>query len=93
MTYMTNKLVRTTNVDAINLADAKAHLSELVARAEAGDPVQISRRGQPVVELRAVARPRKPIDAAMLRAVTDTLPAAAQPAGAVIRAMRDKDRY
>ena len=80
-------------MNAINLADAKAHLSELVARAEAGDPVQISRRGQPVVELRAVGRQRKPIDAAMLRAVTDTLPPATQTAGALVRAMRDGDRY
>jgi antitoxin (DNA-binding transcriptional repressor) of toxin-antitoxin stability system len=81
------------DVNAINLADAKAHLSELVARAEAGERVQISRRGHPVVELRAVARPRKSIDVAMLRAVTDTIPQGIQPAEALVRTMRDKDRY
>jgi prevent-host-death family protein len=80
-------------VNAINLADAKAHLSELVARAEAGERVQISRRGHPVVELRAVARPRKPVDVAMLRAVTDTIPPGTQPAETLVRAMRDQDRY
>jgi prevent-host-death family protein len=30
-------------VDAINLADAKAHLSELIDRVEAGDSIDITR--------------------------------------------------
>lgn len=77
----------------INLAEAKAHLSELVARAEAGETIQISRRGIPVVELRAVARQRKPIDVAMLQALTDTLPPSNEPAEALLRGMRDRDRY
>ncbi len=77
----------------INLAEAKAHLSELVARAEAGETIQISRRGIPVVELRAVAQGRKPIDVAMLRAVTDSLPQSTQSAEELVRAMRDGDRY
>lgn len=80
-------------MNAINLAEAKAHLSELVARAEAGESIQISRRGQPVVELRAASRPRKPIDVAMLRAVTDTMPRTTQPADRLVRTMRDQDRY
>lgn len=80
-------------MNPINLAEAKAHLSELVARAEAGERVQISRRGEPVVELRAVARARKPIDVAMLRAVTDTSPPSTQPADQLVRTMRDGDRY
>ena len=77
----------------INLAEAKAHLSELVARAEAGERVQISRRGEPVVELRAVARPRQPIDVAMLRAVTETIPPSTHSADQLVRTMRDADRY
>ncbi|WP_428492222.1 type II toxin-antitoxin system Phd/YefM family antitoxin [Rhodopila sp.] len=80
-------------MDTINLAEAKAHLSDLVARAEAGECVQISRRGQPVAELRPAARPRTAIDIAMLRALTDTIPPATQPAEALVRTMRDQDRY
>jgi antitoxin (DNA-binding transcriptional repressor) of toxin-antitoxin stability system len=80
-------------VTQVNLAEAKAHFSELVARAEAGEPIQISRRGKPVVELRAVERGRKPIDVAMLRAVTDTIRPSTQSAEALVRAMRDEDRY
>ena len=35
----------------VNLAEAKAHLSALVARAEAGETVSITRRGIPVARL------------------------------------------
>jgi antitoxin (DNA-binding transcriptional repressor) of toxin-antitoxin stability system len=35
----------------VNIAEAKAKLSELVARAEAGEDVIISRDGKPVVSL------------------------------------------
>ena len=35
-------------MDAINLADAKAHPSELIDRAEAGDPIEITRLGKPL---------------------------------------------
>jgi prevent-host-death family protein len=38
----------------VNLAEAKAHLSELVARSAAGEPVCIMRRGKPVAQLIAV---------------------------------------
>lgn len=43
----------------INIAQAKAKLSELVARAEAGEEVIIARAGKPSVVLRpAVEKPR-----------------------------------
>lgn len=35
----------------VNIAEAKAHLSDLVARAEAGETTQISRRGKPVAQI------------------------------------------
>ncbi|MCJ8157662.1 type II toxin-antitoxin system Phd/YefM family antitoxin [Sphingomonas sp. LaA6.9] len=77
----------------INLADAKAHLSELVDRVEAGDSIDITRRGKPVARLTAVARPRKRIDAALLQSLTATMPARTQDAAALVRSMRDGDRY
>jgi len=80
-------------MNAVNLADAKARLSELVARAEAGETIQISRRGKAVAELSAVGRPRKPVDVAMLRAVTAKLPRSSQSAEDLVRSMRDGDRY
>jgi len=80
-------------MDAINLADAKAHLSELVDRVEAGDTIEITRRGKPVARLTTVARPRRRIDAAMLQALTAAMPPQAQDAADLVRSMRDGDRY
>ncbi|MFC3711446.1 type II toxin-antitoxin system Phd/YefM family antitoxin [Sphingoaurantiacus capsulatus] len=77
---------------SVNLADAKAHLSELVDRVEAGDSIDITRRGKPVARLTAVAPPRKQIDAGLLQALTATMPPQA-PAADLVRAMRDDDRY
>ncbi|WP_342105140.1 type II toxin-antitoxin system prevent-host-death family antitoxin [Methylobacterium sp. SI9] len=38
----------------VSVTDAKAQLTELVRRAEAGDEVVLTRHGQPVVRLTAV---------------------------------------
>lgn len=43
----------------INIAEAKAKLSELVARAEAGETVVLARAGKPVVTLTPVVKPAK----------------------------------
>ncbi|TPK96925.1 type II toxin-antitoxin system Phd/YefM family antitoxin [Mesorhizobium sp. B2-4-12] len=80
-------------MDAINLADAKAHLSELIDRVEAGDSINITRRGKPVARLTAVAKPRKPIDAAVLRSLTAIMQPQTESAADLVRAMRDGDRY
>jgi len=37
----------------IAIADAKAHFSELIRKAEAGESILITRHGRPVVELSA----------------------------------------
>ena len=41
-----------------SVVEAKNNLSELIARAEAGEEVVITRHGHPVVELKAVQAPR-----------------------------------
>lgn len=80
-------------MNSVNLADAKAHLSELVDRVEAGDSVEITRRGKPVARLSAVAKPRQRIDAALLQSLTATMPLQAEGAADLVRSMRDGDRY
>jgi prevent-host-death family protein len=80
-------------MDAIKLADAKAHLSELIDRVEAGGSIDITRRGKPVARLTAVVRPRKRIDGSLLQALTATLPPQVEGAADLVRAMRDGDRY
>lgn len=77
----------------VNLADAKAHLSDLVDRGEAGGSIEITRRGKPVARLTAAIAPRKRIDAAALQALTATTPPQAEAAADLVRSMRDGDRY
>ena len=78
---------------SVNLADAKAHLSELVAQAEAGEDICITRRGKPVAQLTKVQAQRRPVTLAALRAVTDTMPMQTIGAGEFLRQMRDESRY
>ena len=82
-------------MNAINLADAKAHLSEIVDRVEAGETIDITRRGKLVARLVPVTPtpPRKPIDVERLRALTKNMPMDDQDPGEFICWMRDTDRY
>ena len=62
----------------VNVADAKARVSELVNRA---------------AKLVAAEEPKRPIDLAALRELTAAMPRQAQSAGAFTREMREEDRY
>ena len=77
----------------VSLADAKARLSELVDRVEAGDSIEITRRGKSVARLTAAATPRKRIDGDALRTLTEKLPPSPESADDFVRARRDEDRY
>ena len=79
-------------METVSLANAKARLSELIERAAAGEPVQITRRGKPVAQITAIA-PKKPIQLADLQRVTKGMPKQKVSAGTFIRRMRDSDRY
>ena len=80
-------------MNAINLADAKAHFSALVDRAEAGDSVEILRRGKAVARLVPAEPPRKPVDLAAMRALTEAMSPQSESAGDFMRGVRDDDRY
>jgi len=77
----------------VNLADAKAHLSELVAQAAAGETVCIMRGGKPVAQLTAIDTRRKRIDPSALQVITDAMPMQAESARDFVRRMRDDERY
>jgi prevent-host-death family protein len=77
----------------VSIAEAKAHLSDLVDRVAQGDSVCITRRGKPVATLTAAKSPRKRIDPAALRELTRTMRKQKLSAGAFVRKMRDEDRY
>ena len=77
----------------VNLAEAKAHLSELVSKAAAGDTVSITRRGKLVAQLVRATPPKRPISLSELQALTAALPPHADDAPDTVRKMRDDDRY
>ena len=80
-------------MEAINLADAKAHLSALLDRVEAGEEIEITRRGKAVARLVPPERQLKKVDVAQLRQLAAGLTPQKQSAGAFIREMRDGERY
>lgn len=77
----------------VNLAEAKAKLSELVEQSGRGETIQIARRGKPVAQLAPVVRPRQPIRAKELQRVTDGMPLQDETSGEFMRRLRDSDRY
>ena len=80
-------------MDDVTLAEAKAHLSELVERAARGEPVRITRRGKPVARLTGVERQAQPINLDALRALTASMPPQPEAARSWLRSLRDEQRY
>lgn len=79
-------------MDRINLADAKAHLSELVDRAEAGETIDIVRRGKLAARLVPPEKAIRPVDIAALRALREMQPYQEESGADLVRKMRDS-RY
>lgn len=77
----------------VKLADAKARLSELVDRAEAGEHIDIVRRGKLAARLTPPSPDKVRVDVAALRALATRLPRQSTSAARSVRAMRDADRY
>lgn len=80
-------------MNSYSLADAKARLSELIDKVEAGETVEITRRGRPVARLTPLAPQLHKVDVAALRRLAAVLPMQKQGATEAIRTMRDSDRY
>ena len=74
------------------VAEAKAHLSELLARVERGEELIITRRGRPVAQLSPVHPVKRPPDWQAIRAFRESLPIMEDPATDLVRGMRDS-RY
>lgn len=79
-------------MDAFNIAEAKAHFSDLVERAEEGEEIEIRRRGKPVAKIVPIDRPKKPIDIEALRAFTAGQKISEVSGVEILREMRDS-RY
>ncbi len=72
------------------VAEAKAHLSELLDRVERGEEVVISRRGRAVARVSQVRPPKEPIDWAAIDALRESIPFQEVPSVDIIRRMRDE---
>lgn len=77
----------------VTVAEAKAHLSELVERAAKGETVCVTRHGRPVAKIAPLAEPKQPVDVALLREITKGMPRQPEPAGEFMRRLRDAERY
>jgi prevent-host-death family protein len=77
----------------ISVTEAKARLTDLVRRAEAGDEVILTRHGQPAVRLAPVARPlsSEEIRKRRLAAIDRAMSAAGERADAAPEAARSQD--
>jgi prevent-host-death family protein len=73
----------------VNVAQAKAHLSELLDKVEGGEDVVITRHGRPIAHVSAVAAPKQPVRS--LAAFRARMPHWREPSAALLRAVRDEE--
>lgn len=76
----------------VNLVQAKAHLSELLDKVEAGEEVTITRHGRAVAHIRPAQRAKRPLDLDGLAAFRATMPPLTRPSSDLLREARDDER-
>jgi prevent-host-death family protein len=74
----------------VNLAKAKAHLSELLDKVEAGEEVVITRHGRPVAQLSAVSRPKQKLRLKALAEFRAKMPKSRRSSAVLLRQIRDE---
>lgn len=80
-------------MNSYSLADAKARLSELIDKVEAGETIEITRRGKPVARVVPPERKLQKVDVEALRRLTAGMTWQEQSAGDFMRELRDEARY
>lgn len=78
------------DVQTVNLSRAKACLSELLDKVEAGEEVVITRRGKPVARLSGAVRRKKPLPLKELAEFRSTMPRLDRPSAERLRELRDE---
>jgi prevent-host-death family protein len=74
----------------VTVAEAKAHLSQLLDRVEQGEEVVITRRGKPVARVSSIQRKLTPIDWNEIDRIRESMPFQDTPSVELIRQMRDE---
>jgi prevent-host-death family protein len=75
----------------VNLVKAKAHLSGLLDRVEAGEEVIITRHGRPVAHIHPISRAERPLRLDDLTAFRTTMPQLRRPSAELLRQVRDEE--
>jgi prevent-host-death family protein len=79
-------------METVSLAEAKAHLSQLIDKVESGEEIVITRHGRPVARVASVEQPKKPIDFEALAKVRKSNPPLRKSSAKLLREMRDEER-
>lgn len=74
----------------VTLVEAKAHLSELLDKVEAGEQVVITRHGKPVANISPVIKPKQPFRS--LAEFRAQMPKLKEPLSESLRKLRDEQR-
>ena len=77
----------------MSVAEAKAHLSEILTEVEQGREVVITRRGKPVARVSAVEAPPRPLDLEKIRRHLASIECQVEDSETAIRRLRDEARY
>lgn len=75
----------------VSLAEAKAHLSELLNSVEAGEEIVITRHGRAVARVSPLEKQKQPLPLERLAALRKTVPAWAEPSANLVRQQRDAE--
>ncbi|MGH7049120.1 MAG: type II toxin-antitoxin system Phd/YefM family antitoxin [Acetobacteraceae bacterium] len=76
----------------VSLVQAKAHLSELLDKVEAGEEVVVTRHGRAVARILPAAHPKQPLPLDDLAAFRATMPRLRRPSVDLLREARDEGR-
>lgn len=74
----------------VSLAQAKARLSELLDKVEAGEEVVITRRGRAVAHISPATRPKQPLRLSELAEFRAAMPGLRRPSAELLREARDE---
>lgn len=74
----------------VSLAQAKAHLSELLDKVESGEEVVVTRHGRAVARILSAERPKHPLPLDELAAFRATMPRLRRPSAELLREARDE---
>ena len=78
-------------MSSVNLAVAKAHLSELINKVEAGEEVVITRHGRPVARVIPATPVKQPVPLERLAELRKRLPPRKGSSAIELRKLRDEE--